>query len=84
MSSSRISVRIPAALERKLRNRASLAGMPEGQVVREALSAFLGEAGRIRSAFEVATELGLIGCYRGGPKDLGTNPKHLAGFGRGR
>ncbi len=37
---------------------------------------------KIRSAFEVATKLRLIGCYCGGPKDLSTNPKHLAGFGR--
>ena len=32
--------------------------------------------------FEVLNEVGLIGCVKGGPPDLSTNPKHMEGFGK--
>jgi hypothetical protein len=42
--------------------------------------------GAEESAFEVASRAGLIGCIQdspGSPDDLSTNPRHMAGFGRG-
>jgi predicted DNA-binding antitoxin AbrB/MazE fold protein len=31
--------------------------------------------------FEMLDEAGLIGCVKGAPADLSTNPKHMEGFG---
>jgi len=36
------------------------------------------------SAYELAEEAGIIGCLRGAPTHLSTNPRHLRGFGKGR
>jgi hypothetical protein len=33
------------------------------------------------SFYDAAMRLGLIGCVRGGPPDLSTNPEYLEGFG---
>jgi predicted DNA-binding protein len=84
MASQRISVRVPDSLVRRLKKRSALKGSPESEVVREALEAFLSPAGSERSAYEVAEELGLIGCVRKAPKDLSTNRKYLRGFGKGK
>lgn len=35
-----------------------------------------------KSLYEVLQERGLIGSITDAPSDLGTNPKHLEGFGR--
>jgi hypothetical protein len=38
-----------------------------------------------RTAYDVASCAGLIGCIKGAPRsptDLSTNPKHMEGFGR--
>ncbi len=33
------------------------------------------------TAFDVLSRAGLIGCLKGGPTDLATNPAHMEGFG---
>lgn len=33
--------------------------------------------------FELLDEVGLVGCVKGAPPDLSTNPKHMEGFGKG-
>ncbi len=33
------------------------------------------------TAFDILSRSGLIGCLKGGPADLATNPAHLEGFG---
>jgi len=32
--------------------------------------------------FELLDEVGLVGCVKGAPPDLSTNPKHMEGFGK--
>lgn len=59
-------------------------GLPESELVRDALESYLGQAPAARSAYDLAREAGLIGCVRGAPRDLSTNPKHFKGFGKGR
>ena len=81
MVSIRISVRISQALQRKLRRRATLKGRPESELVREALEKYLEQPATPTSAYEIARKAGLIGCIRGGPADLSTNPKYFEGFG---
>jgi len=81
MASHRISVRIPGTLGRKLRRKATLNGRPESELVREALEKYLEPPAAPPSAYELARAAGLIGCVRGGPSDLSTNPKYFEGFG---
>lgn len=67
-----------------MRDRAARAGLSQSQVVREALEVYLARGDGQRSAYELARDLGLIGCVRRGARDLSTNPKHLEGFGERR
>ena len=51
------------------------------RLIREAVNRYLRETKPRRSAYDMFKEAGLIGCIRGGPKDLATNPKYMEGFG---
>ena len=64
-------------------------GKPWPKVLDEALTTYRQEEVRKRnggsspeSFFEAASRLRLIGCLRGGPSDLSTNPSYMEGFGR--
>lgn len=39
------------------------------------------DADKLRTAYDAALAAGVIGCERGGPKDLSTNPVYFEGFG---
>ena len=80
MTSQRISVRISAVLERGLRQCALTAGKPESELVREALQEYLSKRVGV-SAYDLAREAGLIGCFKSGAKDLSTTRRHFRGFG---
>lgn len=85
MGSDRITIRIPERLGQRLRHRSRMKGLPESEVVREALETYLGQSAEGRSAYELAEEAGLIGSMprgaRSPAKDLSTNPRHFEGFG---
>jgi hypothetical protein len=49
----------------------------ESAVVREALERYLVAQPSHVSACDLANRAGLIGCAKGLPKDLSTNPKYL-------
>ena len=83
MSSQRITIRIPESLGKRLKKRADLKGQSESALVREALENYLRQNSG-QSAYEIAKRLGLIGSFKGGPKDLSTNPKYFEGFGKDR
>jgi hypothetical protein len=63
-------------------------GQTSRQVVAEALRRYeaqksapaTSENGQ-KSVYESLAESGFIGCIRGGPTDLSTNPKYMEGFG---
>jgi metal-responsive CopG/Arc/MetJ family transcriptional regulator len=84
MGSQRITVRVPGTLGARLRDRSRAKGQSPSELVRVALENYLGAADDDRSAYELAEAAGLIGCARGLPKDLSTNPRHLEGFGKGK
>jgi len=88
MSCDRITIRVPQALGQRLRSRSRLKGQAESELVREALETYLGQSSDGRSAYELAEEAGLIGCVRRAPgspaKDLSTDSRHFAGFGKDR
>jgi len=82
MESIRITVRLDAETERRLRKEARAAGKNESDVVREALAAYFAERQQEESALAVAQRAGVIGCAKGLPPDLSTNKAHFEGFGR--
>ena len=84
MASQRISIRVPSALEQRLRKRSLMEGKSESEVVREALETYLAKTDDELSAYAVADGAGLIGCVRRAPKDLSTDRRHLEGFGNAR
>ena len=82
MQSETLSLRISAAESRALDQRARAEGVSKASVVRRALRAYgvTPEPQPDRTGFDVIKHL--VGKSRGGSKDLSTNPKHLAGYGR--
>ena len=81
MPDHRISVRIPEHLGQRLRRSSRLKGVPESELVREALDNYLAVTTRVKTAFDAAAELGVIGGVKGLPRDLSTNSKYMKGFG---
>ena len=61
-------------------------GKPWRALLRELLSdiprsAPLSSSRNAVSFLDVADKAGLVGCLKGGPPDLSTNPKYMEGFG---
>jgi hypothetical protein len=81
MASDRLSIRLPPELQQSLATIADRTGRSESQLVREALTEFVARQAGQPSCFDLARELGLIGCVDSGRGDLSTNPRHLEGFG---
>jgi predicted transcriptional regulator len=82
MASMRISVRLDADTERRLREEAQAAGKNESEVVREALALYFAGRAQKVSALELARRAGIIGCAKGLPADLSTNKRYFEGFGK--
>jgi predicted DNA-binding protein len=82
MNDTRITIRLDAKTERRLRQEAAAAGKNETDLVREALAAYFANHQRPLTALEVARRAGVIGCADGLPPDLSTNKDHFAGFGQ--
>jgi hypothetical protein len=82
MNDETISLRISKIELEALRARARAEGVSQGSLVRRALKAYgvTVEAPKAKSGYEVIKRF--LGRSRGGSKDLSTNPKHLAGYGR--
>jgi hypothetical protein len=53
-------------------------------VVREALEKHLAEEPKNLSAYDLALQVGAIGCAKNLPPDLSTNKKYMEGFGEKR
>jgi hypothetical protein len=84
MSERRLSVRITKSLEKRLKSLTRSTGRSESEIVRAALENYrpTDEKPAGENCYEMAKRLGLIGCARGMPSDLSTNPKYMEGFGR--
>jgi len=82
MATGRITVRVNQAIQERLETIAQATGKTESEIVREAIEEFLAHQRPLRTCFDVAKKAGVIGCVKGGPRDMSTNPKHMKGFGR--
>ena len=82
MQAETLSLRISKAEAKALRERAKAEGVSRSGIVRRALHAYgvtPPDTEQIKTGHDVIKHL--IGKNRGGPKDLSTNPKHLAKYG---
>ena len=82
MKDSRVTVRFPADLRRRLKQAAQSSGTRESDLVRGAVERQLAARDQVTTAYERAKKAGLIGAVRRASRDLSTNPKHFHGFGR--
>jgi predicted DNA-binding protein len=81
MKESRITVRLPAELRRRLKAAANRSGARESDIVRGAVERQFAAEDEEITAYDRAKRAGLIGAIAGTARDLSTNPKHFDGFG---
>jgi predicted DNA-binding protein len=82
MRTERLTVRIESELRARLRDRAKSLGVPESDLVRQALQRQADEMNEEDSVFDLLERAGDIGISDKGPSDLSTNKKYMEGFGR--
>jgi hypothetical protein len=82
MNDETLSLRISKGELVALKKRARAEGVSQGSLVRRALRAYgvTAEATPRKTGYDVIKHL--LGRGRGGSKDLSTNPKHLADYGK--
>lgn len=82
MQTKILSIRISKAESRALRAQARREGISQSMLVRRALCAYgvIPEFDSKRTAYDMIKHL--LGKNRGGPRELSTDPKHLARYGR--
>ncbi len=80
---STLTIKIPATLEREIILATRREQLTKSELVRRAVAAYLlrssGQAALV-SALEQAGDL--VGCFKGGPKDLASNAKYMDDFGK--
>lgn len=76
-----LSLKLPARLDAMLRAAMQKRRKAKSDLVREALENYLADSGRIGAVSFAALTEDLAGTIKG-PRDLSSNPRHLAGFGR--
>jgi predicted DNA-binding protein len=82
MNSDRLSLRLPEPLRTGLEALVETTGRTESDLAREAIEEYLLRHAKLPTCFDLAQEAGIIGCVDSGKRDLSTNPKHMAGFGK--
>jgi hypothetical protein len=79
-------IHLTAEQKVRLAKLADQVGKPWPEVFDEALAAYPSlpsQQGVVEESFyDAATRLGFIGCVRGTPPDLSTNPMYMDGFGK--
>jgi hypothetical protein len=78
-----LTIKIPDDLDAALSLASRREHLTKSELVRRALSAYVARPAGVApfvSALEQAGDL--VGCFKGGPRDLASNPKHIAGFGK--
>lgn len=82
MQVAALSLRVSKEESKALRERALKDGVSQSSVVRRALRAYgvTPEPLAAKSGYDMIRDI--VGQYRGGPKDLSANPRHLATYGK--
>lgn len=78
-----LTVKMPQQLAAALDEISAREHLSKSELVRRAIENYLRAQNTGGSRASVLDRAGdLVGCFKGGPKDLASNPRHLAGFGR--
>lgn len=72
-----LTIKLPKHLDEKLDRMARQYRVSRAEIVRRALGVYVTKPSL--SALDVLGDF--VGAFKGGPRDLSTNPKHLEGFG---
>jgi hypothetical protein len=75
------TVKLPKWLAAALKRTAQERGCPESQLIREGIEHVTDSEDGIDMVAAIGADFGI---GRGGPPDLSSNKKHMAGFGRSR
>lgn len=74
---------------RQLAEIAEQTGKPWSEVLSEALTSYrscaptkTANGQQVESVFDALKQSGLLGCLKGGPADLSSNPDYMEGFGQ--
>ncbi len=81
---AQVSIRLPAGVLAELDRRARKHHVARSEIIREALIAYVELPDGVLARPPVERVRGLIGVVKGLPRDLASNPRHLAGLGRAR
>lgn len=77
-----LTLKLPAQLDEQLAQLAQREHLSKSEVVRQALAAYVHQRGaEARSVSALDAVADLVGCFEGTPRDLSSNPDHMAGFG---
>ncbi len=77
-----LTIKLPSQLDSEITAASEQEHISKSALVRRALESYLAQrksAAPFVSALDKAGDL--VGCFEGGPRDLASNPAHLAGFG---
>ena len=80
-----VSLKVPQKLDRRLARISKTQGLSKSEFIRRAVEKALDEAQPPKlspTLLELAGDL--IGCIKGTPPDLSTNPKYMEGYGEDR
>ena len=78
-----LTVKIPPSLDEALAQASARTHINKSELVRRALDLYLRQRDVEQPFVSALDQAGdLAGCFAGGPRDLSSNPEHLADFGR--
>lgn len=78
-----LTVKIPETLENELAAAVAEEHVTKSALVRRALESYLAQRRLGAPSISALDKAGdLVGCFQGGPRDLASNPEHMAGFGK--
>lgn len=77
-----LSLKLPESLDRKLAAVVKRRRIAKSVVVREAIEQYLDESREVRGGSFLELAGDLVGCVKGAPSDLSSNPKHMEGYGK--
>ena len=78
---STLTIKLSPDLLAALDALAARAHQTRSDVVRQALHALVQQLAAVPAASLLGVMPDLVGCFGGGPRDLSSNPAHLADFG---
>lgn len=78
---STLTIQVPSKLKARLESEAERAGVSPSRIVREALQTRLARVRAANGASLHERSKDLCGSVNGGPRDLASGKRHLAGYG---